>query len=73
MANAHLTSALTAEFIRSLAVNTRILEHVGRTSAFSLQSATSDTGWGIREEGHTWSFHPECSCHWKGALSTRAQ
>lgn len=73
MANAHLTSALTAEFIRSVARTPSTAARVARTSAFSVQSATSDTGWGVREEGHTWSFHPECSCHWKGALSTRAQ
>lgn len=73
MANAHLTSALTAEFIRSVARTPSTGARVARTSAFSVQSAISDTGWGVREEGHTWSFHPECSCHWKGALSTRAQ
>lgn len=75
-ASTHLASAITADFVRSLVRNERVHQPLARITTFHLPSAapiTHDWQPRIREEGHTWTFHPECSCHWNGGLSTRVK
>ena len=73
MAQALFAAALAEDALHSLFRGEFANWGFAQTWAFYLPSANSDPTWGIREEEHIWSFHRECSCHWKSELSTRAK
>ena len=69
MQHALLGATLGAKFVMG-----EFAHHIDAqtTMIYFNQNPVSDY-WGFREERHTWSFHPKCSCHWSRALSTRAK
>lgn len=73
MHHALLAAASAAQLITSF--NEREIAHdrIALTTTLKFESANSVGGCAIRAENLSWDFHPECSCHWGGVLSTRGR
>ena len=73
MASALFAAAIAAQCVLASVREEITLEQSARTTIFRIPDLRSNSEKEIREESHTWNFHPSCSCHWEGGLSTRAR
>lgn len=73
MASALFAAAIAAQCVMATVREEITLEQSAQTTNFRIPDLRSNSELEIREENHTWNFHPSCSCHWEGGLSTRAR
>ena len=73
MASALFAAATAAQWVLAIVREELTLKRSARTTIFRIPDLRSNSEIEIRDESHTWNFHPSCSCHWGGGLSTRAR
>jgi len=73
---ASFTAAIVGHLLVRIARGEIPHEVIASTGMYARLDPHNEQMWrasaGIKRESRMWNFHPECSCHWGRALSTRA-